>query len=406
MCRSLKKLIVLTFIFSLLFLPKVLVGQSAPYAIIGGFETVGGNTPAYGAIVSLEGVDKYVATKLTGGDNFTDTNGSIFSVAINSFGTGIIGGRDNNNTTPYAAFVSPEGVATILTGQVTQGNGRIFSVAINSSGVGIIGGDENRTGAIGTGSPYAAIVSREGVARRLAGQLTQGNGFIPSVAINSFGTAIIGGVDNGNTTPYAALVSPEAVATILTGQVTQGTGIINSVAINSSGVGIIGGIENTNRAYQALVSPTGVATRLTGQVPNPAANGRIVSVAINSSGCGIIGGGGIMVIPPSMQRSFLLKELQEDLQVEPIFHKEMDRSIALRSTHLALVSLGGLRIWQIPTPCSSLQQALQQDLQVEPIFHKEMEISLALRSTLLVLLSLGAMRIEQVGSEQVVPTPL
>ncbi len=293
MLKSLKKLIVLTYILTLLFLPKALAAQSAPYAIIGGQENVvGGDGPSYAAIVSLEGADQYVATKLTGA--VSQGNGFINSVAINSFGSGIIGGDETRTGgfgtgNPYTVIVSPSGVARRLTGQIPNPalTGTIFSVAINSSGASIIGGQDNTT------RLYQALVSPAGVATRLTGgaNLPIGTGLINSVAINDSGSGIIGGQENTNRA-YQALVSQEGVARRLTGGVNlpTGNGFINSVAINSSGVGIIGGQENNTRPYQALVSREGVARRLTGQIPNSAANGFINSVAINSSGAAIIGG--------------------------------------------------------------------------------------------------------------------
>ena len=159
----------------------------------------------------------------------------VFQInSLSVFSAAIIGGVDNVNTAPYAAIVSPSGVASALSGATPAGTGVIYSVGINASGAAIIGGRDN-----GILFPYAVLVSPSGVASALTGATPTGTGQINSVGINASGVAIIGGVDNGNTTPYVALVSPSGVATSLSGATPTGIGSIFSVGIGEMGNGSI-----------------------------------------------------------------------------------------------------------------------------------------------------------------------
>lgn len=258
--------------------------NSTGTGLIGGTQAMtSGPTPTtdiYAAFVSLSGV----ATELTGS---FPTTGSIVSTAINGAGHGIIGGADTTNSELYAALVSPAGVATSLTytGSVvpTLNGGTIYSVAINSAGSAIIGGIDNSS--MATTIPYVALVSPSGVATALTGSgIPVTPGTIFSVAMNDAGNAIIGGFANTSAI-YAAVISPAGEATAVTGAPT-GAGSIQSVAINSSGTGIIGG-QDITASYAALVSPSGVATSITGALP---ALGIIQAVAINEKGTALIGG--------------------------------------------------------------------------------------------------------------------
>jgi hypothetical protein len=117
------------------------------------------------------------------------------------------------------------------------------------------------------------------------------SGFIKSVAINSSGRGLIGGLDFSGFSAYAALVSPTGVVTPLDlapGFLFGNSGVILSVAINSSGRGLIGGVDDTfpTPAYAALISPAGAVTPLSLGVPS----GFISSVAINDFDQGLIGG--------------------------------------------------------------------------------------------------------------------
>ncbi len=226
----------------------------------------------------------------------------IFSVSINQSGAGLIGGgenfRDALESVPYAAIISPSGVATKVTGEIPVGGpsgGNPFkfsinSVSINKHGVGLIGGSESGT------VPYAAMVSPSGVATRLTGDPLPPIGAIFGVVINDNGNGLIAGAETGvGAAPYAAIVSPIGVVTNLTGEVPVVAGSLVSAAFNNNGVGLIGGREfnPTAKAYVAMVSPSGVAKRLTGDAPSDSGivgNDLIGDVAINNSGKGLIVG--------------------------------------------------------------------------------------------------------------------
>jgi len=252
------------------------------YGIAGGQGPLAPGTP-YAALISPSGV----ATALSG-PALPVGNGIIVTVAMNDTRYGIIGGRDNGDATPYAALVSPTGVTTALTGPgAPVGNGIINSVAINRLGQAIIGGVDN-----GSTTLYGVLVSPAGVRTAFSGPAAPvGNGFLNSVAINDSGNAIVGGIQNGNTAPYIVLVSPTGVRTALSGgAIPVGNGEIFAVDINNSGNGIAGGTDNgSTTLYAALVSSSGATTALSGPAA-PVGNGRIVSAAINESGNGIIGG--------------------------------------------------------------------------------------------------------------------
>lgn len=249
-----------------------------------GYGLAVGNQPSgiggYAAFVSPDAV----ATQITGSYP-PPSNGIITGASINNSRYAIIGGRDNGNNLGYAALVSPDGETTAISG-FTANNANIFTVDINESRQGIVGGIDNL-------NPYAILVSPAGVASSLTGsELPTGSGQISSVAINNSGYAIIGGKDNesgGNYDPFVALVSPAGETSALSGDTPTGLGEIVSVDINDSRQSIIGGGTTTNGFYVALVSPDGNATAIFGDgVPGITSDLR--SVAINSTGAGIAGG--------------------------------------------------------------------------------------------------------------------
>ena len=85
----------------------------------------------------------------------------------------------------------------------------LLQIKVHSSTAGVVGGEEGAVGA----SPYAALISSSGVAIPLSGDaIPNGTGEINSVAINSSGSAIIGGRNVSNE-GYAALFIAIAKAT-------------------------------------------------------------------------------------------------------------------------------------------------------------------------------------------------
>jgi len=252
---------------------------------------------------------------------------ALLSAASFSYGIDyyLIGGQDNGPTTPYAALVDSNAVATEVTGLPPTGN--ILSVSINGSGYGILGGVDN------TSTPYAALVDQSGIAAPIA-LGTMGTGNVRAVAINNSRAALAGGDHAGGfmafltqvspsgaattvstsavtriydvalnesgqgiwgSTWFAGMVSPLGISTTITGLPTGGSTEFRTVAINSSGAGIVGGHDTAFNVYAALVSPAGVATTLTGDLP--AVGGAVFSVAINDAGAAIISG--ILVVGDS-----------------------------------------------------------------------------------------------------------
>ena len=252
----------------------------------------------YGALVSPGGVLTNLPN--AGGPGNLPLTGSIKSIAINSLGNGIIGGSDDTAGGAYATLVSSGGSLNNLPNAGGPGNlpsnGLINSVAINSSGAGLIGGIDGHIDAA-----YAALVSAGGAVTNLPNAGGPGNlpsnGTINSVAINTSGAGIVGGQDSNSNAAYAAFVSSGGAVSNLPNAGGAGNlpsnGQINSVAINTSGAGIVGGLDsNSNAAYAALISSGGAVTNLpnAGGPGNLPSNGEITSVAINNSGAGIVGG--------------------------------------------------------------------------------------------------------------------
>jgi len=185
--------------------------NQAGVGLIGG-QNQAGLQPAFGAFVPSSGP----IISLTGLPN----NAGISSVAINSSGNGLIGGSIFGVPTPYAARVSFSSPAVIPISGL-QATGQINSIAINSSGTGLIGGDDGS-------APFAAFVSPSGVVTLLGGLPSFST--ISSVAINDAGNGIIGGEDFSGTNPaFAALVSSSGSVTVLTGL--PSFGVIDSVAL-------------------------------------------------------------------------------------------------------------------------------------------------------------------------------
>ena len=271
------------------------VVQAGNVGLIGGRE-VDTNSP-YAAFVGSDGS----LTQLSGPGMITE--GSIGSVSINSRGAGLIGGRSFAGNGPgFAAYVSPDGTVTQLSGAgfpISAGN--INSVAINESGAGLIGGQ----GLIfSSGSGYAAYLHTDGTLQELSGggfPSTSGN--IYSVAINQKGVGLIGGLNETGSIPaYAAFVSPSGSLQPFSGADFPSTfSEILSVAINDLGFGLIGGGANLNAVptgYAALVNPNGAVQQLSGS-GFPLSAGIIESVAINNSGIGLIGGGDLSGTAPA-----------------------------------------------------------------------------------------------------------
>ncbi len=250
---------VLTFLFSILlvtFLGNPLFSGSKPLALLGGQ----GAAP-YAAFLEEDGS----IVELNG----LPPTGLTYRVAINTSGHGIIGGTSGLNA--YAALVSPGGVVNSIGGLIAPGE--IYTVAINKAGNGMIGG-----GHLLTNVPYAALISKNGVATSLSLPLS---GLIYSVAINNSGDGIVGGIGPLNSA-YASIVSPDGTVTPLAGLPT--TGGIFWVAVNDSNTRFIGGQDNLS-VYAAFVDPSNSVIPVAG-LPL----GQNYSVALNASGHAIMGG--------------------------------------------------------------------------------------------------------------------
>ena len=246
----------------------------------------GADSSAYVGLVHPDGT----VTQLSGG-GIPLPGGAITTAAINIHGNGIIGGHARNPRTPtaYAALVASDGTLTQLSGgSFPSSNGMIYSVAINNNGIGLIGGQATPS----SGPAYAARVAADGTLTNLSSaQFPSTIGYIQSVAINDSGLGLIGGQDvTGKHPAYAAYVNPDGSLTELSGFGFPSTsGSIQCVAINSSGIGLIGGTDATGIQpyYLSLVAPDGTLTHLKGGHISPTAT--VVSVAINDAGVGLVG---------------------------------------------------------------------------------------------------------------------
>lgn len=265
--------------------------------LIGGYQTVGLNTPSYAATVSSGGV----VTELP---IFFSNNSIFFSVDYNDAGVGIIAGKDYANGDPLSVLVFPGGGYMILppvanpalynTGTINQagfgivggiGNtqtvgarfspggditplsplpavGSILYADINESGVGLIGGFSNDTFP-GLRDVYAAYVSTDGTVTPLSLAALPAKGLIYSVDLNNSGEGIIGGLDEVGLGAIAALVSVNGTVRPLSSPELPLNGIVYDVAINEAGAGLIGGADFGNSVgFAALVAPNGTLTFL------------------------------------------------------------------------------------------------------------------------------------------------
>lgn len=220
---------------------------------------LGGHFPggaAYGALVSSGGN----VSPLSGTPLPAAANSYIASVSINQGGAALIGGGSLLNNTPaFAAKVSADGQASLLTGFALPNPGVITTVELNDNGNGVIGGY------VHMGAAYAAVVNPSGVVIQLSGpNLPPASGSIERVAINSSGMSIIGGWDSGGS-PYASFASPGGVTSLLSGDPLPASGRIYGAAIDDSGVALVVGedFSGANPPFAAFISPSGVVTQIT-----------------------------------------------------------------------------------------------------------------------------------------------
>jgi hypothetical protein len=253
--------------------------------LLGGF--LNGSDP-YAAFVSVG--DPNSTTQIT----FTSfTVGEIYGVAINSFNVGLIGGNSSNslNEVPYAAFVALTNPfpTTEIIFPSTFTVGRINGTAINSAGTGLIGGGNGAPLA-----PYAAFVSSGNTSpTTVITPFTFTVGLINGTAINNSGIGLIGGVIGSGLTeaPYAAFVLAGSPSPTTTVSFSFTVGRMNGTAINDSNTGLIVGLRDNT------LSPTPYAAYVVAGNPNPTTTisfsftvGSIINAAINSTGTGLIGG--------------------------------------------------------------------------------------------------------------------
>ena len=205
-----------------------------------------GSLQLYAAYVTLDGTVSAIP-------DFSTTEASAFnSVAVNSSGDGIVGGfLYLPDPSAYAAFVAyNDGSPTDPVVLDIETNGTIYSVAINDSGLGLIGGND------GSGNVYAAYAASDTTITTLLDSSFAGS--IQSVALNTSGVGLIGGY-NASSDLYAAFVQSDGTVTpISLGSI---SGEIYSVALSDAGVGLIGGYDASG-GYAALVAPNGTVTVL------------------------------------------------------------------------------------------------------------------------------------------------
>ncbi len=197
--------------------------------IVGGsINNIAINASGQGIIVGNDGASVQYAAIVSSSSTMAVSiplgiiDGGLIAVAINDSGQGLIGGSSNLGANAYAARVFAS-TATAYPISLGIAAGNIVGASINSSSHGLLGGIDNVNG------PYAAFVSPDGIATRIA--LGHSSGIINSVAINEFGQGLIGGTDTtpGYDVPYAAIVFPSGLAIPLNIGLTNGA--IYSVAI-------------------------------------------------------------------------------------------------------------------------------------------------------------------------------
>ncbi len=231
-----------------------------------GLSLIGGrsDSAAYASFVSADGT----LLPLT----LSVSTGEIPNVALNDAGLGLIGGTDFSLNATYLAHVLSDGTVTPISFSL----GNIEDVAMSNSGFGLVGGEGN------DGFMYGAYVASNGDVTRITGTPEVDNGHIYATALNSAGNGIVGGRQVSSV--YAAFVSPDGtVSTVLD---TSSNGQLSSVAINNQGKALIGGQDFSSQVYAAYAQANGDVTVL---FDSPF-NGAINSVALNDEGVGLIGG--------------------------------------------------------------------------------------------------------------------
>ena len=138
----------------------------------------------------------------------------------------------------------------------------IYSVAINSAGAGLIGGVEVRL-VLAPPSLHWLPQMELSPCYRAFHHLESSS----SVAINSAGAGLIGGMDSvlGTGPPTLHWLLQMELSSRY--RAFHQLEYIHSVAINSAGAGLIGGYDGvlfTSSAYAALVAPNGTLTLLSG----------------------------------------------------------------------------------------------------------------------------------------------
>ncbi len=220
---------------------------------------LGGYIPGMGAYSVLVNSGGNV-TPLSGSPLPAALNSYIASVSINEAGAALIGGGNFLNNTPaFAAKVTSDGQASLLTGFALPNPGVITTVDLNDNGNGVIGGY------ISMGAAYAAVVKPSGEVTQLSGpNLPPASGSIERVAINSSGMSIIGGWDSSGA-PYASFASPDGVTSLLSGDPLPALGRIYGADVDDSGVALVVGedFSGANPPFAAFISPSGVVTHIT-----------------------------------------------------------------------------------------------------------------------------------------------
>jgi hypothetical protein len=208
---------------------------------------------------------------------------SLAGMGNSAYATGIIGGQAGNGDA-YAAFVTFPSITTTPIANLPTSSATINTSAINSLGTALLGGQDS------TSNGYATYVLPNGNLIPLS--ISFSGAPITTSAINSSGLGLIGGDgDPFNSNTYAAFVSPDGTVRPLS-SVTSDTNYVKGVALNDSGVGLVGGEGNESSGiptsvYVAYVQTDGTTLALSTETEFNIGGG---SVAINSASNGIVGG--------------------------------------------------------------------------------------------------------------------
>lgn len=235
---------------------------------------IGGQQGSQDFYVAFVDMQTNTAGPAVTGVPMPDSNSFCNGSVINNAGQALIAGGNMN--TPYAARVdaAANAISAVIANTPATSGDILYSCALNESGLGLIGGRDTDSN-----TAYAAFIAPN-TNTALPNIFNPGMGIrtIYGVALNDFGQALIGGWTDTSTV-YAAFIDPVThVVSPISGLPSNPGSFINigGVAINNFGQGLIGGFDGM-QAYAAFIDPI---TKSAVTISNLPMGGQILAVGL------------------------------------------------------------------------------------------------------------------------------